>query len=358
MVGSLIYERQRHYSILICFDRYRSRSRKVKCGGEKPSCLRCERKESTCTYDEGPRRRGPDRRPGTRQRSAGGSALTKAEARKRKRAASVLSDKEDGETVLLRKKSKAQAPPHLSITTTSSLTNARSAQARENADQLSAAFGPVDVGQQIVILRGASNQYTPSPTSVVVNPPSLAISTALQPSRGIESSMLLPELPSAQYTRLARERPQVVSLPQYQHATFAVDPPPLPTFTVPSIIREPSLRFSRDMWWDTLISFYGPSRPVATQNVYDDLDHIFRISSVHFAFIHLPLFYSCIQKTEGRTQMQPALILSLLALATLLRSSELGLGMPGRLRALSLLEQAQSAFAASYNSSVVTLSCS
>jgi len=158
--------------------------------------------------------------------------------------------------------------------------------------------------QQIIVLRDpeASNPLTPS--------------TALQLEQidqGRKLSKRLPKLPSTRYTRLARDRPQVPSLPKCHQAIFAVDPLPLSTFDIPSIVREPSLRFSRDTLWDTLILSYGSSRSVATQNVYDDLDHLFRISSFYFAFIHLPLFYSCLRNQRGRAQMQSALILSLLA---------------------------------------------
>ena len=268
-------------------------------------------------------------------------------ARKRKRGGSVPFDKETKGNSLLVKKTKALAP-RLSITTTSLSPNAHSLQVQENEDQVSVS-GLTDEGQQLVVMQEASDLYTPS----------LALSTASQlveVSQQIEPQILLHELPpSSRYTRLARDRPEATSLPAYHQATFAFNHPPFTTSGIPSIIREPSLQFSRDIWWDTLISLYGPTRSVAIQNIYDDLDHLFRVSSVYWAFIYLPLFYSCIHSPEARAQMQPALILSMLALSTFLKSSELGLGAPGRSRALNLLEQAQSAFAASYNSSVILL---
>ncbi|KAJ1309633.1 hypothetical protein OPQ81_006401 [Rhizoctonia solani] len=45
------------------------RQRKIKCGGEQPACRNCIRIEVACHYDAEPKRRGPDKRPGTRTRT-------------------------------------------------------------------------------------------------------------------------------------------------------------------------------------------------------------------------------------------------------------------------------------------------
>jgi len=45
-----------------------SRNRKLKCDGERPSCRRCARRKSACVYDPEPKRRGPDKTPGSRSR--------------------------------------------------------------------------------------------------------------------------------------------------------------------------------------------------------------------------------------------------------------------------------------------------
>ncbi|TFK27969.1 hypothetical protein FA15DRAFT_103884 [Coprinopsis marcescibilis] len=47
------------------------RSRKIRCDGANPVCHNCSRRPSgvdCCTYDSAPKRRGPDKRPGARQR--------------------------------------------------------------------------------------------------------------------------------------------------------------------------------------------------------------------------------------------------------------------------------------------------
>lgn len=46
-----------------------SRSRKIRCDSTRPVCNNCVRRSNACEYDAVPKRRGPDKRPGTRQRS-------------------------------------------------------------------------------------------------------------------------------------------------------------------------------------------------------------------------------------------------------------------------------------------------
>ena len=49
-----------------------SRSRKIRCDGAKPTCHNCTRRANlTCVYDPAPKRRGPDKTPGARQRPPG-----------------------------------------------------------------------------------------------------------------------------------------------------------------------------------------------------------------------------------------------------------------------------------------------
>jgi len=48
---------------------YSSRSRKIRCDSTRPVCHNCTRRSNVCEYDSAPKRRGPDKRPGTRQRS-------------------------------------------------------------------------------------------------------------------------------------------------------------------------------------------------------------------------------------------------------------------------------------------------
>lgn len=69
-----------------------SRARKIRCDSTRPVCNNCVRRSNECQYDAAPKRRGPDKRPGTRQRSckkrpADGSAPPPPSKRKRSAAA-------------------------------------------------------------------------------------------------------------------------------------------------------------------------------------------------------------------------------------------------------------------------------
>jgi hypothetical protein len=65
-----------------------SRARKIRCDSTRPVCNNCVRRSNECQYDAVPKRRGPDKRPGTRQRSCkkrppDGSAPSPPSKRKR-----------------------------------------------------------------------------------------------------------------------------------------------------------------------------------------------------------------------------------------------------------------------------------
>ena len=46
-----------------------SRSRKIRCDSTRPKCQNCLKRGNECVFDKVPKRRGPDKRPGTRKRS-------------------------------------------------------------------------------------------------------------------------------------------------------------------------------------------------------------------------------------------------------------------------------------------------
>jgi len=62
---------------------FSSRSRKIRCDGGKPKCQKCARRSSECTYDAAPKRRGPDKKPGARQRTSKKAKAAQDEAIKR-----------------------------------------------------------------------------------------------------------------------------------------------------------------------------------------------------------------------------------------------------------------------------------
>ncbi|KAF9519718.1 hypothetical protein BS47DRAFT_1324447 [Hydnum rufescens UP504] len=121
------------------------------------------------------------------------------------------------------------------------------------------------------------------------------------------------------------------------------------------ILDEPSVEFSRQMWWESLTRYYGGPRAHATRRITNDLSHLFRVSNSMVSFINIPLFFSAFHHPDQREHVQPSLVFAMLALSTLLRSSNIvGLGQTGRVKALELRDLAQSHFDMSLNSGWIT----
>lgn len=124
----------------------------------------------------------------------------------------------------------------------------------------------------------------------------------------------------------------------------------------------PSLSFARKVWWDSLLCLYlSPAamrhqhlmpaqRDIASQRIISDLRFVFHESNAWFSFFHVPTFFGNFCDPVRRENMQPCLVLALLAMATFWQSSEIERGEPGRMRALRFRDEAQAALEASINS--------
>ena len=129
----------------------------------------------------------------------------------------------------------------------------------------------------------------------------------------------------------------------------------------PEIGTEPSLRFTRKIWWDSLLSLYvsprskhlqvlsASQRDSAAQGIITDIRFLFRASNYWFSFFHIPSFFGKFCDPNKRERIQPSLVLALLAVATFWQSSEIGYGKEGRERALRFRDEAQAAMDASFN---------
>ncbi|KAF9519604.1 hypothetical protein BS47DRAFT_1312196 [Hydnum rufescens UP504] len=121
------------------------------------------------------------------------------------------------------------------------------------------------------------------------------------------------------------------------------------------MLNQPSVEFSRQMWWRSLTRYYGGTRAHATHCITDDLSHFFRVTHSLFSFINLPLFFSTFHHPSQREHVQPSLVFAMLALSTLFRSTDIvGLGEAGRFKALELRNLAQNHFDMSLNSGWIT----
>ncbi|KAL0961295.1 hypothetical protein HGRIS_006254 [Hohenbuehelia grisea] len=336
------------------------RQRKIRCDGAKPVCHNCNRRPAggpECSYDAQPKRRGPDRTPGARQRVPKDEGHEVGEA---------------GGPVRRRRRRREES------STTSSLKSpldVPSSNVGEDFGHLPSptaipAF-PLDMTQS-PIDGGASLEYLLAPLASMAGsadypqtsccglnncPPSAC------PTRGSGIFQVIQNMPLNPLCTTSSEDALIAAMPasfitqvdengnEVQDDTVDID-----------IGSQPSLNFTRKIWWDSVLSLYldphsthlqpvtGSQREVATAGITGDLQFLFRTSNYWFSFFHIPSFFRQYFDPQRREQMQPCLMLGLLAMATFWQSSEIELGDSGRRRALSFRDAAQCALDASMNS--------
>ncbi|KAG8852253.1 hypothetical protein FRB96_008899 [Tulasnella sp. 330] len=103
-----------------------------------------------------------------------------------------------------------------------------------------------------------------------------------------------------------------------------------PTSPSTDISQAPTLHFSRATWWDCLLGTYSrwpdsphditPRHDVTTE-ISRDVYLFFQAAPVWFSFLHVPLFFDNFCHPERRADIQPALVLSILAYTKLVQSN-------------------------------------
>ncbi|KAG8880804.1 hypothetical protein FRB98_004740 [Tulasnella sp. 332] len=97
-----------------------------------------------------------------------------------------------------------------------------------------------------------------------------------------------------------------------------------------SIVHAPTLHFTRETWWDCLLSTYsvwpdGSNRTISRQDVNVEISQdvfiFFRAAPIMLYFLHVPLFFDHFYHPEHRAEIQPALVFSILAYAKLIQSN-------------------------------------
>ncbi|KAF9511667.1 hypothetical protein BS47DRAFT_1486726 [Hydnum rufescens UP504] len=248
---------------------YTCRSRKVKCDGQE-ICAGCLARNKECVYDSKPKRRGPDKVPGARRRR---SAVPK-----------VLGD-------LL--------PPQR-IDPEAQTTSYNSAASTSRPDEATNACPPIS---------------TTSPSSDVC-----VIHAGLDDSSHSSNTKSNETPPEVGYVRSTHtwtlhEEPVAVG-----NDLFTWGNGPIVWDTSLSITHGPSVQFSRKTWWDTLLGIYSSDRHTAIRTITSDFTLIFRNAGHALPFLRVPHLINCILYPPDREKMQPSLVLSVLALSSLMQS--------------------------------------
>ncbi|KAJ7443199.1 hypothetical protein B0H11DRAFT_1748643 [Mycena galericulata] len=257
------------------------RSRKIRCDSRRPHCANCDRRNDQCEYDPAPKRRGPDKKPGTRQR------------RCKKRV-----EEPEGEELPLRRPMARLEPspstptPMIALPSPAPMSSPETASASEQ-------LGSADDGE-----RPAKRQkHTQPPSS---QPPSSRVST-----RYASSS------PFA-YDVSPFGAPGGYDLGQ-QHSAIERDHPKFPS--PPSA----AVQAAQQGWWDAFLRSYSHNE------------------APPFSFVNVRFLLETLWSPTKYLTLQPAFILASMALAVLIRSSEAERGAAGRERAAFLRLSAQDA---------------
>ncbi|KAJ6556266.1 hypothetical protein B0H19DRAFT_1152298 [Mycena capillaripes] len=324
------------------------RSRKIRCDSTRPHCANCSRRADQCEYDPAPKRRGPDKKPGTRQR------------RCKKPAESREEEDDDPAHKPLAKLEPAPSGPSTMIALPSpvpmpspeSPEGKKSPKRRKLSSNTSRSLD--DLAERV-------RQQQPTPTSTIsphnygrpirplIEVPShstmpLRISTddallirrsqpssATQPPSSDVSSSLYGTTPSSSYgydvSPFAGSSAYDLGhqqSPQAEHPKF----PSLPS---------PAVQATQQGWWDAFLRSYS-RREIAT-----DLNFLYADCPIALSFVNVRVLVETLWSPTKYLTLQPAFILASMALAVLLRSSETERGAAGRERAAFLRQSAQDA---------------
>ena len=340
-----------------------SRTRKIRCDGAKPVCHNCGRRtngNNECNYDPIPKRRGPDKTPGGRQRMARDirnqidKASIPSRRHRRGRANSILdSNQTSSQQPQARQDMIAESPSLSGADTASTISLTLSPHEKSGSNT-----------GEFVLASHSGRYYPPDCTchGLVECPGRLDVG-------GLSNSMKSGSSVSASYWKktsflffLPRQATlyHAYDMSQTYITEIEEDDPKQQNLT-PEIGSEPSLTFTRKIWWDSLLSLYlsptskhlqvlsASQRESAARNIITDLRFIFRASNYWFSFFHIPSFFGKFCDPVKREKIQPSLVLALLAMATFFQSSEVGYGKEGRERALRFRDEAQAAMDASFN---------
>ncbi|KAJ7137570.1 hypothetical protein C8R43DRAFT_1072243 [Mycena crocata] len=315
------------------------RTRKIRCDSTRPNCSNCARREDPCEYDPAPKRRGPDKKPGTRQR------------RCKKRP-----DEREGEEVALRRpiapSSASTAAIQIALPSPALVPSPESVspvQQRRSAERNESEKKPAK-RQKVSHTHGQTTQQQHLSASDVGSSARYGMPTPTPASSSYGAYDVAPFARSAGYDLglggrqadlelghrrdldlgLGGNRQEVPHLghrqspPQGEHPQF----PGLPSATVQA---------AQQGWWDAFLRSY------TLRDIAEELNFLYNESSITLSFINVRFLLETLWSPTRYLTLQPAFILASMALAYLIQSSETGRGAAGRATAAFLRHSAQDA---------------
>ncbi|KAJ7616023.1 hypothetical protein FB45DRAFT_935136 [Roridomyces roridus] len=284
------------------------RTRKIRCDSTRPGCANCQRRADQCEYDPAPKRRGPDKRPGTRQRRCKPRAGESEEPRAQS-GVSGSDDAEEGGMKLELLNPLASPPRSIALPSPVHVPAATQMQI-----ELEAADGNPAPAKR----RRRDSNATTHPHSLRISTDDAVLSRRAQPP---SASSRYEPTPTYAFDFVARPL-SGYDLEQDTHPKFP--PPP------------PAVHGAQQGWWDAFLRSYS-LREIAT-----DLNFLYS-ETASLSFVNVRLLLETLWSPTRYLTLQPAFILASMALAMLIRSSEAERGTSGRDRAAFLRHSAQDA---------------
>ncbi|KAF9552718.1 hypothetical protein CPC08DRAFT_714372 [Agrocybe pediades] len=290
------------------------RSRKIKCDSTRPQCNNCVRRSNDCQYDLVPKRRGPDKHPGTRQRTC----------KKRNSDGSAPPPPKRRRTAPAEDVSQQQPPPQ----------QPQPSKVKEN---MSDAKRPSPTSRHQD--RQTQDPHYPNlnqhPHSGQVPPQS-------------PDDLRLPIDPHAQYKQ---EMPMPYRRPQYMYDQGSYTKSSYPrqldvnTFQFPEIVHRkfpiptsPTIETNQKLWWSRILHAHN------LNDITAELTFLVNNTGHLLSFINLNFLIKQLFRDDLRLRIQPSFILAALAMAKLMKSSCVEGGAQGLRDSMVLAEDAHKAF--------------
>ncbi|KAL1719305.1 hypothetical protein EV715DRAFT_251791 [Schizophyllum commune] len=293
------------------------RQRKIKCDSTRPSCHNCKKRENPCEYDPVPKRRGPDKRPGTRQRACGKRPREDDGDRDPKRRRF-----DDSLTII--------AEPGSAPLTDYAVVASRAADYTRSPTDYKPPIAP---------------EYPPPPNDYPPAPPDFAPSSPyhsrLAPVTGAlardQNAQLEPTFSrraGARGSSSTNSRALDKTTSRLSVLTVPTSPlegrPPQPESSRRRQRAGSMAQAGNSEWWARFLS-----AEFSLEEIRNNFTYLFRANAPHWlSFLHLESFFDDLYDDEIRPSIQPAFVLAALALAILMRSSEAEWGAQGREKAL------------------------
>ncbi|KAK7055767.1 Zn(2)-C6 fungal-type domain-containing protein [Favolaschia claudopus] len=336
------------------------RARKIRCDSTRPYCANCSRRADQCEYDPAPKRRGPDKKPGTRQRRCkkrpeSHEGEEELELPHKPLPMGRLEPVASTSTNMIALPSPMPIPsPESESPSGSTKRSEKSPKRRKFSDETSPSLDDFNDRMHPHLSPTVPSHSYGRPIRPLIQVPSHS-STGLRIST--DDSVLIrrsqPLSASTQPPSSSRYAPPSSMSYGYDVSPFAYDMGGQQSSALPEVdhAKFPSLpsaavQAAQQGWWDSFLRSYS------LREIASELSFLYTESPISLSFVNAGFLLETLWSPTKYLTLQPAFILASMALAALIRSSEAERGAVGRERAATLRHSAQDALERSWREGV------